>query len=149
VNAFRALACGLVAALALIGCGGNSDLSADGAQAPLSEAEFVTQADRICIETASHFDELPDPDGVGGAKPIGLGTFMRKWVAKLRTLEPPRAVTDDWRTALDLLVRAANKLDDAEAGDKNAQSEALWDLEARAAKHIEAMDVPFKACFVE
>jgi hypothetical protein len=135
----------VVIAVALVGCGAGSDVSTDGDE-PLSEAEFMARADRICLETSRHFDELPDP--VGGAKPVGLGTFMRTWVTKLRVPTPPRAVAGDWKAGLDLLERAADKLDDAEAGDPEAQSEALWNLEPRAHKHFNAMHVPFRICFV-
>lgn len=146
--ALRAVASGLIASLALVGCGDDDESSA-GARTPLSEAEFVAQADRTCAEVASHFGELPDPDGEGGAKPLGLGGFIRDWVAQLRALEPPSAVADDWHAALDLLDQSADKLDDAEAGDEEAQSEALFNLQARAQEHIDAMDVPFTGCFVE
>jgi hypothetical protein len=143
----RALVCGVVAALAVTSCSAGGPSSS--ARPSPSRAEFAARADRICLETASHFDELPDPDGEGGAKPIGIGTFMRTWVTKLRTVEPPPALADDWHAALDLLVRAADKLDEAEAGDPEAQGIALWGLEARAQEHIDAMDVPFQACFVQ
>jgi D-alanyl-D-alanine carboxypeptidase len=118
------------------------------APAALTKAEFVEQADEICIRTSLRFEaELPEP--VGGAKPVGLGRFMREWVAELRTLTPPADVAEDWHTALDLLVKASHKLDDAENGDPDAQSEALWSLEAKAQEHFEAMHLPFKVCFVE
>ena len=140
------LVAGAAIAVALVGCGAGNDDAADGNE-PLSEAEFVAHADRICLESSSHFAELPEP--VGGAKPVGLGAFMRTWVAKLRVPKPPRAVVDDWKAGLDLLERAADKLDDAEAGDPEAQSEALWNLEPRAHRHINAMHLPFRVCFVE
>ena len=70
----------------------------------------MARADRICLETSRHFDELPEP--VGG-------------------------VADDWEAGLDLLDRAADKLDDAEAGDPDAQDEALRNLEARAQEHFD------------
>ncbi len=132
--------------VALVGCGAGSDLST-ASDEPLSEAEFVARADRICLDANRHFGELPA--AVGGAKPVGLGTFMRTWVANLRVPQPPRAVAGDWKTGLDLLERAADKLDDAEAGDPDAQGEALWSLEPRAHKHFNAMHVPFRICFVE
>ena len=118
-----------------------------GQDTRLTKAEFGARADRICLEASSHFDELPEP--VGGAKPVGLGGFMRKWVVKLRVLQPPARIADDWRAGLDLLDRAADRLDDAEAGDPEAQGEALWSLEAQAQKHFDAMQVPFGVCFVE
>ena len=148
--ALRALGVGLIVALALVGCGDDdAESSAGGTPTPLSEAEFAAQADEICAEVGSHFSELPDPDGEGGAKPLGLGGFTRDWVARLRILEPPPAVAADWHAALDLLDQSADKLDDAEAGDEEAQSQALFDLQAQAQEHIDAMNVPFTGCFVE
>lgn len=138
---------GIAIVATLVGCGGGNDVSTAGEAKSLSQAEFIARADRICAETASHFDELPPT--VGGAKPVGLGGFMRTWVAKLRVPQPPRGVADDWQAGLDLLDRAADKLDDAEAGDPDAQSEALWSLEPRAQKRFDAMHVPFRVCFVE
>jgi hypothetical protein len=114
----------------------------------LSRREFVAAADRICLETADRFEtELPEP--VGGAKPVGLGAFMRRWVARLRTLVPPTDVAKDWDAGLDLLIEASHKLDDAENGDPDAQGEALFVLEAQAGEHFDAMHMPFKVCFVE
>jgi D-alanyl-D-alanine carboxypeptidase len=114
----------------------------------LTKAEFVEEADLICIRTSARFEaELPEP--VDGAKPVGLGAFMREWVADFRTLTPPANVAQHWDTALDLLVKASHKLDDAEAGDPDAQSEGLWGLEARAQEHFKRMRMPFKVCFVE
>jgi hypothetical protein len=119
-----------------------------GSDETVTRAEFAARADGVCAEAARRFEaELPEP--VGGAKPVGLGPFMRRWVADLREIEAPRDVSRDWSAALDLLVRASRKLDDAEAGDPNAQGEALWVLEARAQEHINAMDVPFAVCFTE
>lgn len=137
------------AALLLVACGDDGTTASDNTRAELPQAEFVAAADRICAEVASRFDELDDPDGEGGAKPIGLGGFVRNWVIELRTLAAPGAVADDWRAALDLLEESADKLDQAEAGDEAAQSEALFDLQARAQQHIDAMGVPFEVCFIE
>jgi len=149
----------LALGLLLAGCGTNDPETPAAAPlesvpttttpVPLSRAEFVAQADAVCLETASHFSELEDPDGVGGAKPLGLGGFMREWVADLRTLPPPTAVAADWTAGLDLLDQAADALDRAEAGVPEAQSEALWALEPRAAEHFAATGLPFGICFVE
>lgn len=149
----------LALGLLLAGCGdGPGEAPADAspepaptttAPTPLSRAEFVAQADAVCLETSSHFDELEDPDGGGGAKPLGLGSFMRDWVDDLRALTPPTAVAEDWTTGLDLLVEAADALDRAEAGDPDAQGEALWVLEPQAHEHFMATGLPFHFCFFE
>lgn len=138
------------AGLLLAACG-DDDTSASRAAStsPLSETEFVRRADQICAQVASRFGELEDPDGQGGAKPIGLGGFIRDWVDDLRTLAPPAAIADDWNTALDLLEESGDKLDEAEEGDESAQDEALFDLQARAQQHIDAMGVEFERCFKE
>lgn len=133
----------LVVGLALVvnGCGGNGP-------AALSKAEFAAQADQICLEIGARFEqELPEP--VGGAKPVGLGGFMRRWIKDLRTLEPPSSVATDWNTGLRLLERSTRALDRAEAGDPDAQGEALWVLEADAHEHFDATGLPFRVCFVE
>lgn len=137
------------AALLLVACGDDGTTAADGTGSKLSQAEFIAAADRICADVASRFVELDDPDGEGGAKPIGLGGFVRDWATELRTLTAPASVADDWLAALDLLEESADKLDQAEAGDVAAQSEALFDLQARAQQHIDAMGVPFEVCFIE
>jgi len=148
---------GLVLALALVlaACGDDAPTAstvapeAPATSTPLTPAEFTARADSICVEAASHFGELEDPDGVGGAKPLGLGGFMRDWVAELRTVPPPATVAADWRAGLDLLDQAADALDRAEAGAPEAQSEALWSLEPRAQRRFNATGLPFRACFVE
>lgn len=131
-------------ALAASACGGG-DGEGHGA---LTKTEFAEQADRICRESAARFDaELPDP--VGGAKPVGLGAFMRGGIERLRTLEAPASIATNWYQGLALLEQATFKLDDAEHGDPTAQSEALWGLEASAHEHFDATDLPFEFCFVE
>jgi hypothetical protein len=159
VSVHRLVGAALALSLLLTGCGDDGSSAAaepspsapetTAPPAPLSRAEFVTQADAICLETSSHFSELEDPDGVGGAKPLGLGAFMRDWVDDLRTLTPPTAVAEDWTAGLDLVVEAADALDRAENGDPEAQSEALWSLEAQAQQRFIATGLPFHFCFVE
>jgi hypothetical protein len=149
------LAMALAFALLVAACGDDGQATfatapeSSGSPAPLTPEAFTALADVICMATASRFGELEDPDGVGGAKPLGLGTFMRDWTADLRTLPPPATVAEDWNAGLDLLDRAANALDRAEAGDPDAQSEALWALEPRAQRHFRATGLPFQVCFVE
>ena len=138
-----ALALTLTAGLGIAApaCGG-------GGGAALSKAEFTERADKICVETWARFaSKLPDP--VGGAKPVGLGAFMREWIERLRTLEPPQSVLTHWYRGLELLEQASYKFDDAENGDPDAQGEALWSLEPQAQEQFVATRLPFRACFVE
>lgn len=119
-------------ALTLGACSGGA-----AAHPALSRAEFIRQANQICAETFARFEaELPEP--VGGAKPVGLGSFMREWITNLRTLAPPASGKRHWTKGLDLLEQSTYQLDAAEQGDPDAQSKALWDLQPRAGKHFEA-----------
>jgi hypothetical protein len=120
-------------------------------------AEFAAAADAVCIRIGARFASLPDPDGEGGAKPLGVGAFMHDAADELRALETPSAVARDWNTGLALFERAADKLTESEqaaaVGDLErsgeTQGEALWGLEAEAQKHFKAMRVPFRVCWVE
>jgi len=146
----RALWIAFAVALVLgAGCGDDPapTVAAATEPTPPTRAEFAREADLVCLEAASHFDELPE--AVGGAKPVGLGSFMRDWVAELRDVEAPPAIAHHWTAGLDLLDQAADALDRAEAGDPEAQGEALWALEPAAQRHFNRMRVPFAACFRE
>jgi hypothetical protein len=122
-----------------------------------SLAEFAAAADAVCIATFPKVNALPDPDGVGGNKQLGLGRVVRDWADGLAAITPPDAIADDWAKATGLLRRSGVRLDDAErlaaegaaAGSGAAHSEALWSLQARAAEIISELGIPFKACFVE
>lgn len=136
----RALAVAAVVVVAALGC-------SEGPR-PITKRAFAEQADAICLATSARFEaELPET--VGGAKPVGLGGFMREWITDLRTLTPPPTVAADWSAGLRLLERTTFALDAAERGDPEAQGEALWVLQARAQKRFDAMGVPFRVCFVE
>jgi hypothetical protein len=120
-------------------------------------AAFADKVDVACVRSAGRVMELDDPDGVGGEKPLGLGAVMQTWVADMARVVAPPSIAADWRRALRLLRRAGERLDDAErlaaqgrgAESGEAQSEALWSLEARAAKIIAKLRIPFRICFVE
>ncbi len=111
----------------------------------LSPEEFVRRANQICAEAFARFEtELPEP--VAGAKPVGLGAFMREWITDMRTLEPPASAQRHWNKGLDLLEESTYQLDAAEQGDPDAQGKALWDLQARAAKQFQASGLETR-CF--
>jgi hypothetical protein len=120
-------------------------------------AAFADKVDVACLRSAGRVMELDDPDGVGGQKPLGLGAAMQTWVADMARVDPPTSIATRWRRALRLLRTAAQRLEEAErlaaqgraAESGNAQSEALWSLEARAAKIINKLRIPFRICFVE
>lgn len=137
----RTRAGALVGLILVLGaCTGGAD-----PRSALSPEDFVRRANQICAETFARFEaELPEP--VGGAKPVGLGTFMREWITDLRTLEPPASAERHWERGLDLLEESTHALDAAEQGDPDAQSEALWVLQARAAEQFQASGLKTR-CF--
>jgi hypothetical protein len=118
---------------------------------------FADKLDVTCLRSAARVMQLDDPDGVGGEKPLGLGSAMQVWVADMARVAAPESIAPAWRRALSLLRRAGRRLDDAERlaaqgraeESGNAQGEALWSLEARAAKIIARLRIPFRVCFVE
>jgi hypothetical protein len=137
------------------------------AAAPLAEARegtstkeltaFAAKVDAACVRSWARVGALEDPDGEGGQKPLGLGAAMKAWVADMAAVDAPDVIADTWGRALQLLRRAGQRLVDAErlaaqgrsAASGEAQSEALWSVEARAAKIIAKLHVPFRACFQE
>ena len=148
----------------LVACGSNSpdatSSSNAGGETKQSEptiAEFAAAADATCMRIGARFETLPDPDGAGGAKPLGVGAFMHDAANELRALEVPAPITRNWNQGLALFERAADKLTESEqaaaVGDLErageAQGEALWSLEAKAQRHFRAMHVPFRVCWVE
>lgn len=162
------LALSVLVAMILVGCGSGAPDStpkttANTTPAPAAtetepaKAEFAAAADAACIRAGQRFLSLPDPDGPGGAKPIGIGTFMHDMTDELRAVEAPPSIARDWDAGLALLDQAADKLTESElaanAGDLeragDAQGEALWALEAQAQEHFDTMKVPFRVCFVE
>ena len=117
-------------------------------------ADFVAAADAICAATYPKVLALPDSDGVGGQKQLGLGTVVREWAEGLESLAAPPDIAADWAEATELLRRSGVKLEEAEqlaasgddAASGAAQSEALWNLQAQAAEIIIALDIPFHVC---
>jgi hypothetical protein len=157
---------GVVASAALVTCGGSDDAessrsttttaAASTTSLSTSMATFVAAADEICLAAAPKVMALSDPDGVGGEKALGLGTVVQDWADELAALTPPEDIAEDWSKAIALLHKSGVRLNDSEryaaAGDPRsgeAQSEALWGLQAEAGEIILGLKVPFKACFVE
>ncbi len=116
--------------------------------------DFVAAADAICAATFPKVLALPDPDGVGGQKQLGLGTVVREWAEDLADIDEPPDIAADWAEATELLRMSGVKLEEAEqsaargdsAASGAAQSEALWSLQPQAAEIIIALDIPFRVC---
>lgn len=168
-RAHPVLACGLVLAVALIGCG-DSGTDADTSSSATSSAQqtaadpsdpalaaFAAEADLVCSTMPARFEGLTDPDGEGGLKPIGLGRVVSEVFTELGAVRPPAAYTRRWDEAIGLLIESGRRLTDAEelaaAGDAvasdAAQSEALFELQPRAHELLAGVGAPFEVCFVE
>jgi hypothetical protein len=148
-NRVRTAAFGVIAAgVILVGVNGQP-----AASAATTEKEFVRRADAVCAKFGPRFESLPE--GVDGAKPVGLGKLMHKLVVALDHVAPPQQLDADWSAMLDLLGRASAKLIEAQRAEasgraSDAEGEALWSLEPRAAKKfdhmVKLMKVEFKFC---
>ncbi len=140
-----------------VGIAGAPSVAARDAAGTKELTAFAGKVDAACLRAAVRVTALEDPDGEGGQKPLGLGAAMKVWVADMAKVDAPDAIADDWGRALKLLRRAGTRLADAERlaaqgrmdASGEAQSEALWGLEARAAKIIAKLHVPFRFCFQE
>lgn len=161
------LASGLVLALALVGCGDSdtdtSSSTTTSAQQTATDPSdpaftaFATGADQVCSTMPARFEELTDPDGEGGLKPVGLGRVVSEVFIELGAVRPPAEHTTTWDEAIGLLIESGRRLTDAEelaaAGDEAAadaaQSEALFELQPRAHELLAEIGAPFELCFVE
>lgn len=139
-RAFRRSTAGLavVGAVALIaGCGGGSDDS-------LSADEFRAQADAICADTTRETDALASPTSADellaylkdGQRVQGAG------LEKLKALEPPSDLKDDWDKALSLQDDRTETIDAAIArieGGEDPQ-EVVAEIEETVTKQNDEMD---------
>ena len=118
---------------------------------------FAAAADKICLATAPKIAALSDPDGEGGQKQTGIGAVVEQWGEELGALEAPAEIADQWAEATGLLAGSGRKLTEAEelaaAGDakrsENAQNQALFELQAKAAEIASGLGVAFQGCFKE
>lgn len=118
---------------------------------------FAAAADKICLATAPKIAALSDSDGEGGQKQTGIGVVVEQWGEELGALEAPAEIADQWAEATGLLAGSGRKLTEAEelaaAGDpkgsENAQNQALFELQPKAAEIASGLGVPFQGCFKE
>lgn len=111
----------------------------------------------MCESFIPRFAALSDPDGEGGMKPLGTGELMQEGFAELRQVRPPQRYAEAWDEAMDTLIEAGEQLAEAErlglageaAASGEAQSRALFDLEARAHEFLGTIPAPFTVCFAE
>jgi hypothetical protein len=162
----RALAWGLVAALAAGGCGGDdgSDAALKGDPVPL--ARFVARADRICRDaqdaaavTLGSMQQKFGQDGtLTGDEAMIINRkgaeLVRPMVQELAALPPPAGREDEANTYLRATEDTLTGLDDAvaayEKGDKAAINDALERNRERAQDSVEAAKaVGLKVCGTE
>jgi len=143
-------------------CGNDGGDRSTSASTPVPAAEsglaaFADEADAVCAQMVPRFQQLRDPDGEGGQKPLGLGRLVEEGFTELGRVRPPDEYAARWDEAIGLLVESGRVLteaeelaaDGAEAASEAAQSRALFDLQPSAHELVEQIDAPFGVCFAE
>lgn len=141
--------CVAAASLAVAGCGGGSSSTTTGASgasgasgsAPLSQSEFVSQANAICKEANTKQEALKPPPTGGPSS--GFEPFITQSLAitqplltQLEALTPPSNLQSDWDKLLadakakEALVQKA--LAAAKANDTSQFSAAIKQVQATA-----------------
>ena len=111
----------LLAALALAGCGGEATTTTStGGRVPLTKAEFIAQADRICFAVESQIEaalddfvtskQKPDPAQVRRVAREIVVPRLHEEVATIRLLEPPAADRDEVDAILEATERGADQI---------------------------------------
>jgi hypothetical protein len=116
-----------VAALAIAGCGGGDDSSSTpvastvsgatgaGGAVPLSEDDFVSQANAICAEVNSDIEALTAPtndlQSIADVTAQGIA-IVKPALDQFLTLTPPADLADKWA---EFLQHAQDQLKDEEA----------------------------------
>lgn len=143
------------------GCGDDDGNAApSSATAPAADRAlvvFADEADAVCAQMPPRFEQLSDPDGEGGQKPLGLGRVVEEVFAELGRVRPPAEHADRWDEAIGLLVESGRVLTEAEelaaasddAASGAAQNRALFELQPAAHELLDQIDAPFDVCFVE
>jgi hypothetical protein len=140
-------ACIAVGALAFAGCGGGSSSSTTGASgasgasgsAPLSQDEFVSQANAICKEGNTKVEALKAPPSGGPAS--GFVSYLEQTIAvqtpllsQLEALTPPSNLQSDWNKliadAKQKQALANKALDAAKANDTSQFNAAINQIQA-------------------
>jgi hypothetical protein len=117
----RLAALAIFAASLLVACGGT-----DGSGERLSEEEFRQQANAICMEYNERIADLGTPTSpadIPGYVERGI-PIIEEGLAKLRELDPPEDMADDYDRMLDeteKAIPAARQLSEA-AADEDAEA---------------------------
>lgn len=137
--------CVAVGSLAVAGCGGGDDSSTTGASgasgaagaAPLSQDEFVSQANAACADANQQVEALTAP---ADSDPIeSLTPFLEKEItianellAKLSAITPPENLQSDYdqflATGKSQIATAQDAADAAKSGDTEAVQAAVQKL---------------------
>ena len=119
----QSLIAGLAAA-ALAGCGGDEPASTDQGPPepePLTKAQFLNEADRICFATESQIEAAADDLLVGGEEPPPdearklarefVVPRLRSQVDTIRLLEPPPGDADEIERILEATEMGADQIE--------------------------------------
>jgi hypothetical protein len=156
--------CVALGALAVAGCGGSSSTDTTGASgasgasgsAPLSQGEFVSQANAACKQYQDAYGAVKQPTSSSSTSDVGayaaqLVSLANRAHAQLAALTPPSDLQAkysqylrDNKSQIDLLQDAASA---ATAGDAGKTSATLQKLEAGADQvNSEAHDLGLTVC---
>jgi hypothetical protein len=155
MRAFLVLAAGVGAALALSACGGDAtpeqqiDLQTQStAEAELSKADFIDEADARCAEANQAIEQLVE-NGEGFTGSGEIADLRQAVLQDLKELGPPsedRATLDQFLTAFEQQVEAGQKIALAiERNEDTTQFETELE-DARAEAQTAAEDYGFKEC---
>jgi hypothetical protein len=130
-----------VALAALTGCGGDDDGGGDGGGGP-SREEFIADANAICKEGEAKVDEVT----AGGQQRIQqassdqegrriVGDLLEEtaeaygpYLDRLRDLEAPEDLAEDWRTFIDGISKAFDQIPDLAEATRDGDEQRLSEL---------------------
>jgi hypothetical protein len=114
------------AALAAAGCGGSDSNSGSGGGDRLSDAEYKTQATKICTDSEKATDALDQPTKAEEVKPFlqkGID-ITQKAVDDFKDLNPPQDLEDEHNAVVTAEQGALDKLQEVTDSLKGDASDA-------------------------
>ncbi|MDQ3866316.1 MAG: hypothetical protein M3304_05760 [Actinomycetota bacterium] len=133
----RAFATAIVAVgiVGLAACGG------DGAGGELSAAEFRERADAICTDTAKKVDAVPQPRSLDEVETYfdRVVPIFRDQTDRLKELDPPDDLQEDWDRAMELQEDSVDVAEDAQAAAKDGDEGKIREALDRGGKNEEEL----------
>ncbi|MDQ3858979.1 MAG: hypothetical protein M3327_11120 [Actinomycetota bacterium] len=128
----RAFATAIVAAgvAALAACGGD-------AGGELSAAEFRERADAICADTAKKVNAVPQPQSLDEVETYfdRVVPIFRDQTDRLKDLDPPDDLQEDWDRAMELQEESVEVAKDAQEAAKDGDEEKIREALDRGGKN--------------